>query len=131
MIAGGAEAAITPFAYASFASMKVDDLTRTTIRSGQLAIDLNATVFEMAKGAGVLCWSLMSTPFPGSDHRICRLCSPPCDAYHITQLDPEGKGHLAMKRAIVSRWDGARVDRLHQRSRQLPRLATTTSSVRP
>jgi 3-oxoacyl-[acyl-carrier-protein] synthase II len=54
MVAGGSEAAITPFAYASFCSMKAMSTRNEVPEKASRPFDRNRDGFIMGEGAGVL-----------------------------------------------------------------------------
>lgn len=103
MIAGGAEAAITPFAYASFCSMKAMSTRNDDPQTASRPFSMGRDGFVMGEGAGVLVLEAL-------DHAKARGAkiygevagyAATADAYHITMPDPEGKGlGMAMKRAL-------------------------------
>ncbi len=105
MIAGGAEAAITPFAYASFCSMKAMSTRNEDPEHASRPFDLGRDGFVMGEGAGVLVLESLAHAQARGAKIYCELAgyAASCDAYHITQPDPEGKGlSLAMRRALQS-----------------------------
>ncbi len=105
MIAGGAEAAITPFAYASFCSMKAMSTRNDDPEHASRPFDLGRDGFVMGEGSGVLVLESLEHAQARGARIYCELAgyAASCDAYHITQPDPEGKGlSLAMKRALQS-----------------------------
>ncbi|HEU5081633.1 MAG TPA: beta-ketoacyl-ACP synthase II [Opitutaceae bacterium] len=105
MIAGGAEAAITPFAYASFCSMKAMSTRNDDPQHASRPFDLGRDGFVMGEGAGVLVLESLEHAEARGARIYCELAgyAATCDAYHITQPDPEGKGlSMAMKRALAS-----------------------------
>jgi 3-oxoacyl-[acyl-carrier-protein] synthase II len=105
MIAGGAEAAITPFAYASFCSMKAMSTRNDDPKHASRPFDLGRDGFVMGEGAGVLVIESLEHAKARGARIYCELAgyAASCDAFHITQPDPEGKGlSLAMKRALAS-----------------------------
>lgn len=105
MIAGGAEAAITPFAYASFCSMKAMSTRNDDPQHASRPFDLGRDGFVMGEGAGVLVLESYEHAKARGARIYCELAgyAATCDAYHITQPDPEGKGlSMAMKRALQS-----------------------------
>ncbi len=105
MIAGGAEAAITPFAYASFCSMKAMSTRNDDPQHASRPFDLGRDGFVMGEGAGVLVLESLAHAQARGARIYCELAgyAATCDAYHITQPDPEGKGlSMAMKRALHS-----------------------------
>jgi 3-oxoacyl-[acyl-carrier-protein] synthase II len=105
MIAGGAEAAITPFAYASFCSMKAMSTRNDDPQHASRPFDMGRDGFVMGEGAGVLVLESFEHAEARGARIYCELAgyAATCDAYHITQPDPEGKGlSMAMKRALAS-----------------------------
>lgn len=105
MIAGGSEAAITPFAYASFCAMKAMSTRNDAPQRASRPFDRNRDGFIMGEGAGVLVLESMAHARARGARIYCELAgyAATCDAFHITQPDPEGKGlSMAMKRALAS-----------------------------
>lgn len=105
MIAGGAEAAITPFAYASFCSMKAMSTRNDDPLTASRPFSQGRDGFVMGEGAGVMVLEAL-------DHAKARGAriygevagyAATADAHHITMPDPEGKGlGMAMTRALRS-----------------------------
>ncbi len=103
MIAGGAEAAVTPFAYASFCSMKAMSTRNDDPQTASRPFSMGRDGFVMGEGAGVLVLEAL-------DHAKARGAkiygevagyAATADAHHITMPDPEGKGlGMAMTRAL-------------------------------
>src|SRR6187401_2422100 len=105
MVAGGSEAAITPFAYASFCSMKAMSTRNDSPETASRPFEKNRDGFIMGEGAGILVLESLEHAQARGARIYCELAgyAATCDAYHITQPDPEGKGlSLAMKRALAS-----------------------------
>lgn len=105
MIAGGSEAAITPFAYASFCAMKAMSTRNDDPLRASRPFDLQRDGFVMGEGAGVLVLESLEHARARGARIYCELAgyAATCDAYHITQPDPEGKGlSMAMRRALAS-----------------------------
>ena len=105
MIAGGTEAAITPFAYASFCSMKAMSTRNDAPEMASRPFDKGRDGFVMGEGAGILVLESIEHAQARGARIYCELAgyAATCDAYHITQPDPEGKGlSMAMKRALAS-----------------------------
>jgi 3-oxoacyl-[acyl-carrier-protein] synthase II len=105
MIAGGSEAAITPFAYASFCSMKAMSTRNDSPETASRPFDKHRDGFVMGEGAGVLVLESIEHAQARGARIYCELAgyAATCDAFHITQPDPDGKGlSLAMKRALAS-----------------------------
>ena len=104
MIAGGSEAAITPFSYAGFCSMKAMSTNNDQPDKACRPFDLNRDGFVMGEGAGILVLETLVHAQARGARIYCELVGygASCDAFHITQPDPEGRGlSLAMKRAIA------------------------------
>jgi 3-oxoacyl-[acyl-carrier-protein] synthase II len=105
MVAGGSEAAITPFAYASFCSMKAMSTRNDEPKRASRPFDRNRDGFIMGEGAGILVLESLEHAQARGARIYCELAgyAATCDAFHITQPDPEGKGlSMAMKRALAS-----------------------------
>ena len=105
MIAGGSEAAITPFAYASFCAMKAMSTHNAAPEKASRPFDRNRDGFIMGEGAGVVVLESLEHARARGARIYCELAgyAATCDAFHITQPDPEGKGlSMAMKRALAS-----------------------------
>ena len=105
MIAGGSEAAITPFAYASFCSMKAMSTRNDAPQRASRPFDGNRDGFIMGEGAGVVVLESLEHARARGARIYCEVAgyAATCDAFHITQPDPEGKGlSMAMKRALAS-----------------------------
>jgi 3-oxoacyl-[acyl-carrier-protein] synthase II len=105
MVAGGSEAAITPFAYASFCSMKAMSTRNDSPETASRPFDKNRDGFIMGEGSGILVLESFEHAQARGARIYCELggYAATCDAYHITQPDPEGKGlSMAMKRALAS-----------------------------
>lgn len=105
MIAGGAEAAITPFAYASFCSMQAMSTRNDDPQHSSRPFDKGRDGFVMGEGAGILVLeSLEHAQKRGAKiYGEVMGYAATCDAHHITAPDPEGKGlSMAMKRALAA-----------------------------
>lgn len=105
MVAGGAEASITPFAYASFCSMKAMSTRNDSPQTASRPFEKNRDGFVMGEGAGILVLESLAHARNRGARIYCELAgyAATCDAHHITQPDPEGKGlSMAMKRALAS-----------------------------
>jgi 3-oxoacyl-[acyl-carrier-protein] synthase II len=104
MVCGGAEAAITPLAYAGFCSMKAMSTNNDNPQKASRPFDLNRDGFIMGEGAGILVLESLEHALARGARIYCELTgySATCDAFHITQPDPDGKGlSLAMSRALA------------------------------
>ncbi|HTZ20967.1 MAG TPA: beta-ketoacyl-ACP synthase II [Opitutaceae bacterium] len=104
MIAGGSEASITPFAYASFCSMKAMSTRNEAPAQASCPFDAERDGFVMGEGAGVLVLESLEHARARGARIYCELLgyAASCDAFHITQPDPAGRGLvLAMSRALA------------------------------
>lgn len=105
MIAGGSEASVTPFAYASFCAMKAMSTRNDEPEKASRPFDINRNGFVMGEGAGILVLESLEHAQARGARIYCELAgyAATCDAFHITQPDPEGKGlSLSMSRALKS-----------------------------
>lgn len=103
MVCGGAEAAITPLAYAGFCSMKAMSTNNDNPQKASRPFDLNRDGFIMGEGAGILVLESLEHALARGARIYCEMSgyAATCDAFHITQPDPDGKGlSLAMSRAL-------------------------------
>jgi 3-oxoacyl-[acyl-carrier-protein] synthase II len=94
MVCGGAEASITPLAYAGFCSMKAMSTFNENPQKASRPFDLNRDGFIMGEGSAVLVIESLEHAQARGAHIYCELAgyAATCDAYHITSPDPEGKG---------------------------------------
>jgi 3-oxoacyl-[acyl-carrier-protein] synthase II len=105
MIAGGSEATITPFAYASFCAMKAMSTRNDAPQQASRPFDKNRDGFVMGEGAGILVLESLEHAQARGARIYCELAgyAATCDAFHITQPDPDGKGlSLAMRRTLAA-----------------------------
>lgn len=103
MVCGGAEAAITPLAYAGFCSMKAMSTNNDNPQKASRPFDAQRDGFIMGEGAGILVLESLEHALARGARIYCELSgyAATCDAFHITQPDPDGKGlSLAMSRAL-------------------------------
>jgi 3-oxoacyl-[acyl-carrier-protein] synthase II len=113
MIAGGSEAAITPFSYASFCSMKAMSTRNDEPAKASRPFDRNRDGFIMGEGSGILVLETLEHARARGARVYCELVGygASCDAFHITQPDPQGRGlSLAMTRALAVA--GVRADQI-------------------
>ncbi|GAV23688.1 beta-ketoacyl-ACP synthase II [Carboxydothermus pertinax] len=108
-IAGGAEASITPLAFAGFCSMKAMSTRNDEPEKASRPFDKARDGFVMGEGAGILVLETL-------EHALARNAriygeivgyGVTSDAYHITAPDPDGKGaaramELALKDARLT-----------------------------
>ncbi len=105
MIAGGTEAAITPFAYASFCAMKAMSTRNDDPATACRPFSMGRDGFIMGEGAGVLVLESLEHAKKRGARIYCEIAgyAATADAHHITMPDPEGKGlGAAMNRAMKS-----------------------------
>ncbi|MDB6114017.1 MAG: fabF 2 [Lacunisphaera sp.] len=94
MVCGGAEAAITPLAYAGFCSMKAMSTNNENPQKSSRPFELNRDGFIMGEGSAILVIESLEHALARGAHIYCELAgyAATCDAYHITSPDPDGKG---------------------------------------
>jgi 3-oxoacyl-[acyl-carrier-protein] synthase II len=105
MIAGGSEATVTPFSYATFCAMKAMSTRNSSPSTASRPFDRGRDGFVMGEGAGVVVLESLEHARARGARIYCELAgyAATCDAFHITQPDPDGKGlSLAMRRALAS-----------------------------
>ena len=103
MVAGGAEACVTPFAYAAFCSMKAMSTRNDDPATACRPFSLGRDGFIMGEGAGVLVLESLEHAQKRGARIYCEVSgyAATADAHHITMPDPEGKGlGMAMTRAL-------------------------------
>jgi 3-oxoacyl-[acyl-carrier-protein] synthase II len=103
MIAGGAEAAITPLAIAGFANMKALSARNDAPQQASRPFDKDRDGFVMGDGAGVVILeSLEHAESRGAPiHAEMVGYGMSGDAYHMTQPAPEGRGAQQAMRAAL------------------------------
>ena len=103
MLAGGAEAAITPLAFAGFCSMKAMSVNNDDPMHASRPFDLERDGFVMGEGAGFLVLEELEHAKKRGAKIICEMVGYGItnDAYHITSPIPGGEGGAkAMEFAI-------------------------------
>lgn len=103
MITGGAEAPITPLAFAGFCSMKAMSTRNDNPQGACSPFDANRDGFVMGEGAGILVLEELQHALNRGANIIAEIVGygSTDDAYHITAPAPEGEGGArAMKLAI-------------------------------
>ncbi|RKX35629.1 MAG: beta-ketoacyl-[acyl-carrier-protein] synthase II [Verrucomicrobia bacterium] len=103
MVAGGSEAAITPLGFAGFCAMKAMSTRNDAPSRASRPFDKGRDGFIMGEGSGILVLETLEHARARGARIYCEIsgygCS--CDAFHITQPDPEGRGlSLSMTMAI-------------------------------
>jgi 3-oxoacyl-[acyl-carrier-protein] synthase II len=105
MLAGGSEACMTPVGYAGFCAMKAMSTRNDEPTRACRPFDRSRDGFVMGEGAGVLLLESLEHARARGARIYCELAGygASCDAFHITQPDPEGRGlTLAMRSALAS-----------------------------
>lgn len=103
MIAGGSEAAITPLGFAGFCAMKAMSTHNDEPAKACRPFDKGRDGFIMGEGSGILVLETLEHAQARGAKIYCEISGygNSCDAFHITQPDPEGRGlSLAMNQAI-------------------------------
>lgn len=104
MLAGGAEASITPLAVAGFGNMKALSTRNDDPKHASRPFDKDRDGFVIGEGSGILILEAL-------DHALARNAkiyaeiigyAATGDAYHITSPDPEGKGVLRCMRQAIA-----------------------------
>jgi len=94
IIAGGAEATVTPMAFAGFCSMKAMSTRNDTPESASTPFDATRDGFVMGEGAGILVLEELEHAKARGANIICELVGYGCtnDAYHISAPSEGGEG---------------------------------------
>jgi len=103
MIAGGAEAAITPLGYGGFCSIRALSTRNDEPEKASRPFDLNRDGFVMGEGAGVLLLEELDHAKKRGAHIYGELIGygMSADAYHVTMPEPDGTGaRMAMSHAL-------------------------------
>jgi len=106
MIAGGAEATLTPLAVAGFASMRALSTRNQDPKGASRPFDAGRDGFVIGEGAGCLVIEALETARARDATILAELIGygVSADAYHITMPAPEGIGaQVAMRAAIADR----------------------------
>ncbi len=103
MIAGGAEAAITPLGVGGFAAMRALSTRNDDPLHASRPFDRDRDGFVMAEGAGMVILESLDCALARGARIYAELAGigMATDTYHMTQPDPSGKAAaLAMKKAL-------------------------------
>lgn len=106
MIAGGAEATLTPLAVAGFASMKALSTRNQDPKGASRPFDAGRDGFVIGEGAGCLVIEALETATARGATIVAELIGygVSADAHHITMPAPEGVGaQIAMRAAMADR----------------------------
>lgn len=109
MIAGGAEASVTPLGVAGFTTLTALS-TKNDIERASIPFDKERDGFVIGEGAGVLVMETLDHALKRGANILCEMVGygSTCDAYHMTSPDPEGEGaarsmELALADAGISK----------------------------
>jgi 3-oxoacyl-[acyl-carrier-protein] synthase II len=105
MIAGGAEAAITPMGVGGFAAMRALSTNNHDPEHACRPFDKDRDGFVVGEGAGILILESLEFAKARGAKILAEIIGygMSADAYHITSMAPEGEGcHRAMSHAIKS-----------------------------
>jgi len=104
MIAGGAEAAITPLAIAGFANMKALSPLNDDPAHASRPFDLTRDGFVLGDGSGVVVLESLEHATARGAKILGEVAGfgMSADAYHITQPAPEGRGAQQAMRAALA-----------------------------
>ncbi len=113
MVAGGAEATITPVSTAGFINCQALSSATDPDRAS-IPFDRERDGFVMGEGAAALILEEYEHAKARGTHIYCELCGygTTCDAHHITAPDPTGEGGgdaIAQALAGVGEYDPARI----------------------
>lgn len=103
MIAGGAEAAITPLSLASFGNAKALSTKNDDPALASRPFDAKRDGFVMSEGAGILVLESLEHAMRRNAPILCEVIGygASSDAYHMVASHPEGTGaYMAMKNAL-------------------------------
>ncbi len=103
MIAGGAEAAITPVAFGGFCSARAMSTRNEEPHKASRPYDAGRDGFVMGEGAGIIIMESLESAVQRGAKIYGEVIGYGMsgDAYHITSPDPEGRGaYLCMQRAL-------------------------------
>ncbi|KAE9636102.1 beta-ketoacyl-ACP synthase II [Defluviitalea raffinosedens] len=103
IIAGGAEASITPLSVAGFMTLQALNTTHDKKRAS-IPFDAERNGFVMGEGAGILILESLEHALKRGAKIYAEIVGygATCDAYHITSPDPEGDGAA---RAMIEAMD--------------------------
>jgi len=124
ILAGGAEAAITPIGVAGVAAMKALSSRNDDPQHASRPFDVDRDGFVLGEGAGVLILEELEHAKRRNAKIYAELVGygNTTDAYHITAPDPEGIGAMrAMKMAIsMAGWDLSDVELINAHGTSTP-----------
>lgn len=105
MIAGGAEAVVTPLALGGFCSMRALCTTRNDEpEKASRPFDLNRDGFVMGEGSGILILEELTQALERGAHIYAEIVGYGLsgDAYHVSAPDPEGEGAISCMNMAIN-----------------------------
>ena len=124
IIAGGAEAAITPVAVAGFGAMKALSTRNDDPAKASRPFDVDRDGFVMGEGAGILVFEELEHAIKrgAKIYAEVRGFGSNCDAYHITAPDPEAiTPARAMSQAVeMAGWEKEEVELINAHGTSTP-----------
>ncbi len=104
MLAGGAEASITPLTIAGFSSMKAVSFSNDEPEKASRPFDMKRNGFVMGEGSAIMLLEELEHALARDAKIYAEIIGfgASSDAYHITQPEPEGRGAAhAMRMALA------------------------------
>jgi 3-oxoacyl-[acyl-carrier-protein] synthase II len=104
MIAGGSEAPITPLAFGAFACMGALSRRNDDPQAASRPFDADRDGFVIAEGAAVVVLEEWEAAVARGAEILAEVVgyAATCDAFHLTQPDPEGTGAATAMRAAIA-----------------------------
>ncbi len=124
MIAGGAEAAITPMGVGGFAAMRALSTRNDDPQHASRPFDIDRDGFVVGEGAGILILEDLDHARARGAEILAEIIGfgMSADAYHITSMAPEGEGCVrAMKNALrTAKLEPSAVDYINAHATSTP-----------
>ncbi|WP_300524397.1 beta-ketoacyl-ACP synthase II [Aminiphilus sp.] len=124
ILAGGAEAGITPICVAGFAAIKALSTKNDDPEHASRPFDVQRDGFVLGEGAGVLVLEELEHAKARNATILAEIVGvgASCDAYHITAPSPDGEGAIrAMQLALESAgWSPEQVDLINAHGTSTP-----------
>lgn len=124
VLAGGAEAAITPIGTAGFAAMKALSTRNDEPEKASRPFDRERDGFVLGEGAGVLILEDLDHARKRGAHIYAEIkgIGSTCDAYHITAPNPDADGPARAMRQAIERagWKIEEVDLINAHGTSTP-----------
>lgn len=103
MVTGGSEAAVTPLGVAGFCALKALSTRNNEPEKASRPFERDRDGFVIGEGAGIVVMEeLERAKKRGARiYAVVAGAGASCDAFHITQPDPEGKGAISCMKAAL------------------------------